>query len=228
MDLTIVVSGSDLLKHWRATHSLDMSSAILISGSDPLRQQRLTHSLYMFSCPCQWFQCKEQLTNWMHVQPLLLVVLICSKLESNSHTECMVSHSCQWFWFAQIQECNSHSECMFSHSHQWLWSAQNWRATHILNGYSAVLVNGSDLLKHSHPGCLFIQSPQSSQSAQSLKSDSHTEWEGVHSHQWFWSAQTLEATHILNACSTIFISGSDLLKNWSNSHSKFKFSHFCQ
>ena len=53
MDSTIIVSGSDLLKHWRATHSLDMSSAILISGSDPLRQQKMTHSLYVFSCPCQ-------------------------------------------------------------------------------------------------------------------------------------------------------------------------------
>ena len=33
----ILISGSYLLKHWRATHSLDECSAILMSGSDLLK-----------------------------------------------------------------------------------------------------------------------------------------------------------------------------------------------
>ena len=41
----ILVSGSDLLKHWRATHSLDKYSAILISDSDLLKHWRATYSL---------------------------------------------------------------------------------------------------------------------------------------------------------------------------------------
>jgi hypothetical protein len=67
---------SHLLKHWRATHSLDVCSAILISGSDLLRAThplkvcsailisgshllkhwRATHMLDVCSAIfCQWF-----------------------------------------------------------------------------------------------------------------------------------------------------------------------------
>ena len=44
---TVLVSGSDLLKHLRGTHSLDASghSTILVSGSDLLKHWRLTHIL---------------------------------------------------------------------------------------------------------------------------------------------------------------------------------------
>ena len=34
----ILISGSDLLKHWRATHTLDECSAILVSGFNALKQ----------------------------------------------------------------------------------------------------------------------------------------------------------------------------------------------
>ena len=40
-----LVSGSDLLKHWRATHKLDRHSAILVSRSDLLKHWKATHSL---------------------------------------------------------------------------------------------------------------------------------------------------------------------------------------
>ena len=41
----VLVSGSDLLKHWRATHFLDGCSPVLVSGSDLLKHRRTTHSL---------------------------------------------------------------------------------------------------------------------------------------------------------------------------------------
>ena len=41
----VFVSGSDMLKHWRATHSLDGCSPLLVSGSDLHKQWRETHSL---------------------------------------------------------------------------------------------------------------------------------------------------------------------------------------
>ena len=41
----LVVSGSDLLKHWRGTHMLEGWSIILVSGSDFLKHWRGTHTL---------------------------------------------------------------------------------------------------------------------------------------------------------------------------------------
>ena len=40
-----LVSGSNLRKHWRATHILDECSPILVSGSDLLKHWRATHIL---------------------------------------------------------------------------------------------------------------------------------------------------------------------------------------
>ena len=44
----ILVSGSDLLKHWRGTHILDGCSALLVSGSDLLNHWRVTYILDVF------------------------------------------------------------------------------------------------------------------------------------------------------------------------------------
>ena len=44
-NIVFLVSGSDLYKHCRATHSLDVCSAIIISGSDLLKHWRATHLL---------------------------------------------------------------------------------------------------------------------------------------------------------------------------------------
>ena len=41
----VLVSGSDLLKHWRATHMLYGCSPVLVSGSDLLSTEEATHSL---------------------------------------------------------------------------------------------------------------------------------------------------------------------------------------
>lgn len=45
MHATILVSGSHFLKHWQATHSLDVWSTILNSGSDLPEHWRATHIL---------------------------------------------------------------------------------------------------------------------------------------------------------------------------------------
>ena len=36
----VLVSGSDLIKHWRSTHILDGCSPVLVSGTDPLKYWR--------------------------------------------------------------------------------------------------------------------------------------------------------------------------------------------
>ena len=118
---------SMVLKHsgWRATHKLDTCSAILVSG-------------FVLNTG-------EQLTNWMWVQPFLLVALA-KTLESDSQT----GHK-------------------FSHSHQWF--SEYWRATHLLDMYLAILC-GSDLLKHqrdSQAGHMFSHSHQWFWFAQTLE-----------------------------------------------------------
>ena len=45
MFLAILVSGSDLHKHWRRTHLLDVCLAFLVSGSDLLKNWRGAHIL---------------------------------------------------------------------------------------------------------------------------------------------------------------------------------------
>ena len=59
----------------RVTHILDMYSAILISGADLLKHWKATHSLDM--CSSTFLICsntREQLTPWTHIQPFLSVV----------------------------------------------------------------------------------------------------------------------------------------------------------
>ena len=64
----------------------------------------------------------------------------------------------------------------------------------MLDGCSAILVSGSNLLKR-------------------LENDSLSGWVFSHSHQW----QMLRATHQLEGCSAILVSCSDLHhKHWSN------------
>ena len=43
--MSVLISNSHQLKNWRATHSLDVCSAILIIGSDLLKDWRVTHIL---------------------------------------------------------------------------------------------------------------------------------------------------------------------------------------
>ena len=142
----------------------------------------------------------ERLTFWMYVQPFLSVA---QTLKSNLQSGFMFRHSLQLGWSAHSLESDSQSGCMFSNFHHWFWSAQ----THE---------------RYSQPECMFS-----------------------HSHWWFWSSQTLEmnshsgsmfsisdynqlkhwrVTHLLNMCSSILVSSSDLSKT-ENSLAGFVFSH---
>ena len=78
------------LKHWRATHSLDACSPVLISGSDIVKHWRVTHILDACSPNLVrgliWSNTGEQLTYWMHVHPILSVFSSGQRLESDSQT----------------------------------------------------------------------------------------------------------------------------------------------
>ena len=173
----------------------------------------------MFSHSHQWFQSTQ-------------------RLKRDSHTECMFtlfSHSCQWFWSAQTLKRDSLPECMSSHSSQWFWSAQT--LTHILDPCSVILV--IQIYSNTEEGLTSWIHVQPSQSlvliCKTLKNYSQAGYMFSHSHQCFWSSQEMESnsptgcmlsqssvilispkhwrvTHILDACSVILISSSDLLK----------------
>ena len=112
---------------------------------------------------------KRKLTVWIHVQPFLSVVLICSNTREQltfwMYFQQLVSGSGllsigKWptFWM-YVQPFSwlvlfkhwktTHSLKVFSHSCQWFWSesTQYWRVTHLLNACLVILISGSDLLK---------------------------------------------------------------------------------
>ena len=143
-------SGSNLLQQWRATHiqALNVLSAILVS-----------------------LHIREWRTYWMCIQSLL-VDWSAQTLKSNSHPGHMSSHSCQWFccsntgelhtnWICvqpfssvviQTMESNSLSGCVQPFSLVVLICfdlLQHWRATHILEMCSKILISSSsNLFKH--------------------------------------------------------------------------------
>ena len=49
-----IVSSSDLVKHWRATYILDVSSPILVSAFNLVKRERETHILDTFNHSSQW------------------------------------------------------------------------------------------------------------------------------------------------------------------------------
>ena len=180
---------------------------------------------------------REQLTNWIHVQPFLSVSLICSNtgeqltcwmfrcscqwfwsaqsMESDSQTGHVISNSCQWFWLAQTLDSNSQSRQMFSQSCHWFWFAQVLKSDSLAEG--------------------MFHSCQQFWSAKTQKA-THRLDECVfsHSHQWFWSDQTLEWLtiwmHVQPFLSVVLICSwrvthmldrqfsSVVLKQWSDSH----------
>ena len=77
----ILVSSSDLLRHWRETHSLDMCSAIhqWLSSAQTLKSNSLPGCTFSHSCLiCSKTGERLTFTFWMHVQPFSSMVLICS------------------------------------------------------------------------------------------------------------------------------------------------------
>ena len=82
----ILVSGSDLLKHWRETHWLDGCSPVLVSGYDLLKNWRATHILD--GCSPILVSGTDLLKYW----------------RGDSHTGRVVTHSCQWLLSAEALE----------------------------------------------------------------------------------------------------------------------------
>ena len=97
---------SDLVKNWRVTHILDRCSANLVIN-------------------WIWWNTREQLTFWMHVQPASSVDQILWNREGLT------------FWKA-VQPASSVDQ---------IWS-NTARATHILDGCSANQFSWLDLVKH--------------------------------------------------------------------------------
>ena len=128
----MIVSDSDILKHWRVTHFLDGCLTILVSGSD------LSSS-------------GEQLTSWMHVHPFLSVVLICSSCGERL-TAWMCVHPC----LSMVLICTSNGEGLtaWMHVHPFLsviLICSNIGERPGLTAwmqYSPILISGSDLPKH--------------------------------------------------------------------------------
>ena len=175
---SILVSGSDLLKHQRGTHSLDVCSPILVSGSNLLKNWRGTHSLdvcsvfthshqgfryaqtlenslpgWVFTHSHQGFRYAQTLernsqTGWVRVHPFWSVVLICS-ITGEGLTNWMGIHP---FW-SVIRICSNNGEgltpwMVFTHSCQWFRSVQTIEMDSLPGWCSPLLVSGLDLLKH--------------------------------------------------------------------------------
>ena len=175
----------------------------------------------------------------MHVQPFLSVFQPAHTHESNSHPGCIFSHSCQWFWSTQALESNSQARCKFTHSCQSFWSSQtlernslsgcahpfSWvilvysktGETHLLDVCSQWFWSTQKLERltcwmHVHPfsSVLLICSNTGSYSLPGCKFS--------HSHQCSNPLIHMRATHSLNTCSAIFVSGSDLLNPQRATH----------
>ena len=106
----ILISGSDLLKHWSDSQAgwvfSHFLSVVLIYSSTEEKLTCWTHVNTFSSVVLICSNTGEQLTRWMHVHPFLSVVWSAKTLESNSLPKCMFTHSCQWF--------------QSTHSYRWL------------------------------------------------------------------------------------------------------------
>ena len=149
---TSFFSDSELLKHWRATHILDICPFLSVVLICPNTGEWLTLRLCcIFTHSCQWFWSNQTLES----NSLPGSVFTHSHwwfwsnhtMESNSLSGCVFTQSHQWFWSNQTMESDSLSGCMFTHSRQCFWSNQTLRATHTLDMCSPFLISGSDLLK---------------------------------------------------------------------------------
>ena len=154
----------------------------------------------VFSHSCQWFWSAQELERDSLsgcVQPFLSVVLICSDTE-----EGLTSWMYVQVFLSVDLICSNTREGLTCWMHvqpflSVILICSNTQVTHKLDTFSAILVSGSDLLKH--------------------WSNSLPVWMFIPSHQWFWSAQTLK-NNSLSGCIAILVSGSDLLKYWSMTH----------
>ena len=82
----------------------------------------------------------EQLTSWLHVQPFLLVILICSKHWRTTH----MLDACSTIPISDSDLLKNWRVTHFLDACQWFCSAQtllHWRVTHILNIFPIYLVS---------------------------------------------------------------------------------------
>lgn len=155
-----ILISSDLCKHWRGAYTLDACSTILVSNSDLQKKigEGLTAWMNVLSVVLIYSNTGDQLTFWIHDQPFLSVALL--KHSRATH----ILDSYQWFLSVVLKYR---------------------RATYILDTWSAILVGGSDMFKH---------------------------WRVTHNlDSWlaifvgFWSAQKLEANSQPRSCSAILV-----------------------
>ena len=203
--LAIPVSGPNLLNHWRETHILDTCPAILVSSPD-LRLTAWMHVQSFSSVVLICSNTREGLTLWMHVQPFLSAVLICLNHWRGTHIldpRCTSSHSCQWSWSAQALKKDSHSGCMFSHSCWWSWSVQTLKRAHTLDACPVISVGDPNVLKNWRTHILDAYRAILVDNPNLLKS-----WRGTHKLDAMMHVQSfLSVDH-----------GPDLLKHWQGTH----------
>ena len=101
---TILISGSDLLKHWR---------------------EQLTNWMDGHQFSFNLIQTLERATHMLNeCSQFLSVVLICSHAGEQLTSWMHHPFYHQWFWYTQTLKSDSLAECMFTHSHQWFSSAK--------------------------------------------------------------------------------------------------------
>ena len=118
----ILISGSDLLKHWRVTYLLDLcvQSVVFICSNTGEWLTRWMHVQPFLSAFLICSNIADQLTCWMCVQPFLLAILICSYARVTHMLDvCVQPFSSVVLISSNTEEVSlsdSHAKCMFSHS----------------------------------------------------------------------------------------------------------------
>jgi hypothetical protein len=141
-----------------------------------------------------------------------------------THKQDVFQNSCQWYKSAETLESDTQTGAFLVSGSDLL---KQYRVTHKLDWCSAILISSSDLLKHWRETYILVAC------SAILINDLLKHWRATHMlmcvQHLVSDSQTLETTHILDPCSAILVSGSDLLKHLeSSSHAGSMFSHSCQ
>ena len=189
------------LKHWRATHTLERCSAVLVSGSDLLKHLRGTHKLE--GCSAILISGSDLLKHLRGTHKLekCLVILV----SGSDHTgEGLTSWRGVQPFLSVTLICWNTGEKLTS-----------WRGIQPFLSVALICWNTGE-------GLTCWKGVQPFLSVALIFSNTGeglTHWRVFsHSCQWLWSAETLEWDSHSGGCSTILISGSDLLKLWRGTH----------
>ena len=142
------------------------------------------------------------------------------KIGIQKNCQIMALKEGQWSYWELKSESKLQSKYSISHDPKIL-EPEAWEGLTIWMCIQPKWFRSTETLgsNNSHPGWVFTHSHQWFCYVQTLESNSPAGRVFTHSHQWFWSAQTLRATHWLDGCSPILVSGSDLIKHWRVTHS---------